>query len=295
MPRLRRPIRCPECQLPLVHHLATTELRCHHDGRTAPIPDRCPRCRSPRIRYFGAGTQRVEAEVRSRFPRLRVGRLDSDAVAARRRFESIYDDFFSGLTDVLVGTQLAAKGLDLPAVTLAAVVAADVTLHLPEYQAAERTFQLLAQVAGRAGRGPRPGLVLIQTYAPDHPAVVAASRLDVDAFADGELPRRQAFGYPPFGWLARLLVADPDPNGRNLAPPTPPSPLPAREWEVLGPVPAWVPRRAGRWRWQVVVRAASEATRAAAMERVPPGIGIDVDLGPCSDRPTMRPWSSVAS
>jgi primosomal protein N' (replication factor Y) len=273
------PIRCPECQLPMVHHLATTELRCHHDGRTAPIPSRCPRCASPRIRYFGAGTQRVEAEVRARFPRLRVARLDSDALAARRRFESIYDDFAAGRTDVLVGTQLAAKGLDLPAVTLAAVVAADVTLHLPEYQAAERTFQLLAQVAGRAGRGPRPGQVLIQTYAPDHPAVVAAANLDVDGFADGELGRRRAFGYPPFGWLARLLIADPDAARAERRATETAAAVAGEGVEVLGPVPAWVPRRAGRWRWQVVVRAESEASREAAMERVPPGTGIDVDPG----------------
>ncbi len=273
------PIRCPECQLPMVHHLATAELRCHHDGHTARIPDRCPRCRSPRIRYFGAGTQRVEAEVRSRFPRLRVARLDSDAVAARRRFESIYDEFASGRTDVLVGTQLAAKGLDLPAVTVAAVVAADVTLHLPEYQAAERTFQLLAQVAGRAGRGSLPGEVLIQTYAPDHPAVVAAARLDVDGFADGELARRRAFGYPPFGWLARLLVADADPRRAEARATDVAAVVAGHGVEVLGPVPAWVPRRAGRWRWQVVVRAATEADRSAAVERVPPGVGIDVDPG----------------
>ncbi len=273
------PIRCPDCQLPLVHHLATSELRCHHDGRTARIPTRCPNCASPRIRYFGAGTQRVEAEVRAQHPRLRVGRLDSDAVAARRRFESIYDDFAAGRTDVLVGTQLAAKGLDLPSVTLAAVVAADVTLHLPEYQAAERTFQLLAQVAGRAGRGPHPGQVLIQTYAPDHPAVVAAAQLDVDGFADGELERRRAFGYPPFGFLARLLVADPD-RVRGEARATEAGAAAAGEGvEVLGPVPAWVPRRAGRWRWQLVIRTATEADRAAAVERVPPGIGIDVDPG----------------
>jgi primosomal protein N' (replication factor Y) len=273
------PIRCPDCQLPMVHHLATTQLRCHHDGRTAPVPTRCPNCRSPRIRYFGAGTQRVEAEVRTQLPRLRVGRLDSDAVAARRRFESIYDDFAAGRTDVLVGTQLAAKGLDLPAVTLAAVVAADVTLHLPEYQAAERTFQLLAQVAGRAGRGPLPGQVLIQTYAPEHPAVMAAANLDVDAFADGELERRRAFGYPPFGVLARLLVADPDRVRAESRATDVALAVAGDGVEVLGPVPAWVPRRAGRWRWQVVVRAATEADRAAAMERVPPGIGIDVDPG----------------
>ena len=273
------PLRCPECLMPLVHHLATAELRCHHDGRTATLPTRCPHCHSPRIRYFGAGTQRVEAEVRSRFPQLRVGRLDSDAVAARRRFESIYDDFVAGRINVLVGTQLAAKGLDLPSVTLAGVVAADVTLHLPDYLAAERTFQLLAQVAGRAGRGPLAGQVVIQTYAPEHPAIRAASRLDVDAFVDGELPRREAFGYPPFGWLARLLVADADrPRGQVRAE-TAATAVAGPEVEVLGPVPAWVPRRAGRWRWQVVVRAATEDARAAALERVPAGIGIDVDPG----------------
>jgi primosomal protein N' (replication factor Y) len=273
------PLRCPECLMPLVHHLATAELRCHHDGRTASLPSRCPRCTSPRIRYFGAGTQRVEAEVRSRFPRLRVARLDSDAIAARRRFESIYDDFAAGRIDVLVGTQLAAKGLDLPSVTLAGVVAADVTLHLPDYLAAERTFQLLAQVAGRAGRGPLPGRVVIQTYAPDHPAVVAASRLDVDAFVDGELPQRQAFGYPPFGWLARLLVADADRQRGEARADAAAGAVAGPGVDVLGPVPAWVPRRAGRWRWQVVVRAPTEEARAAALERVPAGIGIDVDPG----------------
>jgi primosomal protein N' (replication factor Y) len=271
------PIRCPECELPLVHHLATAELRCHHDGHAEPIPSHCPRCGSPRIRYFGAGTQRVEAEVRSRFPGLRVGRLDSDAVAARRRFESIYDDFAAGRLDVLVGTQLAAKGLDLPSVTLAGVVAADVTLHLPEYQAAERTFQLLAQVAGRAGRGPEPGRVVIQTYAPDHPAVVATARLDVDGFADGELARREAFGYPPFGWLARLLVADPDRHRGETRASEVAAAVAGDGVEVLGPVPAWVPRRAGRWRWQVVIRATTEAARASAVERAPVGVGIDVD------------------
>jgi primosomal protein N' (replication factor Y) len=273
------PLRCPECLMPLVHHLATAELRCHHDGRTAVLPTRCPNCNSPRIRYFGAGTQRVEAEVRSRFPRLRVSRLDSDAVAARRRFESIYDDFVAGRIDVLVGTQLAAKGLDLPSVTLAGVVAADVTLHLPDYLAAERTFQLLAQVAGRAGRGPLSGQVVIQTYAPDHPAIRAASRLDVDEFVDGELPRREAFGYPPYGWLARLLVADADRRRGEDRAAAAAAAVDGPGVDVLGPVPAWVPRRAGRWRWQVVVRAGTEDARADALERVPAGIGIDVDPG----------------
>lgn len=270
-------LRCPDCDLPFVFHLSGGQLRCHHCGRTAKPPEKCPHCGSSRIRYFGAGTQRVEAELRTRFPQLRVSRLDSDALAARRGFEAIYDDFRDGRVDVLVGTQLAAKGLDLPSVTLAAVIAADVTLNLPDFLAPERTFQLLAQVAGRAGRGDQPGRVLIQTYAASHYAIRAAARMDVDGFADEELPRRRLLGYPPASVLARLLVADPDRSraearGRDAAE------VVARPGvEVHGPLPSYVPRRAGRWRFQVVIRAQDEVARAAALERVPPGVAIDVD------------------
>ncbi|MEX0625598.1 MAG: primosomal protein N' [Chloroflexota bacterium] len=270
-------LRCPDCDLPFVFHLSGSQLRCHHCGRTARAPEKCPHCGSSRIRYFGAGTQRVEAELRTRFPHLRVSRLDSDALAARRGFEAIYDDFRDGRVDVLVGTQLAAKGLDLPSVTLAAVIAADVTLNLPDYLAPERTFQLLAQVAGRAGRGEQPGRVLIQTYAAGHYAIRAAARMDVDGFADEELPRRRLLGYPPASVLARLLVADPDrgraeARGRDAA-----TAVAQPGVEVHGPLPSYVPRRAGRWRFQVVIRAQDEVARAAALERVPAGVGIDVD------------------
>ena len=270
-------LRCPDCDLPFVFHLSGGQLRCHHCGRTARPPEKCPHCGSIRIRYFGAGTQRVEAELRTRFPHLRVSRLDSDALAARRGFEAIYDDFREGRVDVLVGTQLAAKGLDLPSVTLAAVIAADVTLNLPDYLAPERTFQLLAQVAGRAGRGEQPGRVLIQTYAAGHYAIRAAARLDVDGFADEELPRRRLLGYPPSSVLARLLVADPDraraeARGREAA-----AAVAVRGVEIHGPLPAYVPRRAGRWRFQVVIRAQDEGARAASLERVPAGVAIDVD------------------
>ena len=270
-------LRCPDCDLPFVFHLAGAQLRCHHCGRTAPSPETCPHCGSNRIRYFGAGTQRVEAELRTRFPHLRVSRLDSDALAVRRGFEAIYDDLRDGRVDVLVGTQLAAKGLDLPRVVLAAVIAADVTLNLPDYLAPERTFQLLAQVAGRAGRGTLPGRVLFQTYAADHYAIQAAARLDVDGFTDQELPRRRLLGYPPASVLARLLIADPDrgraeARGREAAAAAALSGV-----EVNGPLPSYVPRRAGRWRFQVVLRAANEARRAEALERVPAGIAIDVD------------------
>ena len=270
-------LRCPDCELPFVYHLDGGTLRCHHCGRSAIPTDKCPSCGSRRIRYFGAGTQRVEAELRARYAGLRIGRLDSDALAARRGYETIYDDFREGRTDVLVGTQLAAKGLDLPSVTLAGVIAADVTLNLPDYRAAERTFQLLAQVAGRAGRGPMPGRVIFQTYAPGHYAVRNAAALDVDGFADDELLRRRLLGYPPFSLLARLLVADADrgraeERGRQAA-----TAVAVPGAEVLGPLPSYVVRRAGRYRMQVVIRAPDAETRAAALERVPPGIAIDVD------------------
>ena len=270
-------LRCPDCELPFVYHLDGAMLRCHHCGRSALPTERCPSCGSNRIRHFGAGTQRVEAELRARFPALRIGRLDSDALSARRGFETIYDDFREGRTDVLVGTQLAAKGLDLPSVTLAGVIAADVTLNLPDYRAAERTFQLLAQVAGRAGRGQMAGRVIFQTYAPGHYAVRTAAALDVDGFADEELLRRRLLGYPPFSVLARLLVADADRSraeerGRVAA-----AAVTTPDVEVLGPLPAYVAKRAGRYRMQVVLRAPNADVRAAALERTPPGVAIDVD------------------
>ena len=270
-------LRCPDCDLPFVYHLSSGNLRCHHCGRSRSVPDRCPTCGGSRIRYFGAGTQRVEAELHARYPTLRVGRLDSDSLAARRGFEAIYDDFRDGRVDVLVGTQLAAKGLDLPNVVLAAVVAADVTLNLPDYLAPERTFQLLAQVAGRAGRGARPGRVVIQTYAAGHYAIRAAARLDVDGFADEELRRRRLLGYPPATVLARLMVADPDRSRAEARAREAAAAVAIHGVEVLGPLPMYVPRRAGRWRFQVVVRAPDDASRAASLDRVPPGVAIDVD------------------
>ena len=270
-------LRCPECDLPFVYHLDGSLLRCHHCGRTAAVPSVCPSCGGVRIRYFGAGTQRVEAELRRLLPSLRAGRLDSDAIARRRGYESVYDDFSEGRLDVLVGTQMVAKGLDLPRVTVVGVVAADVTLNLPDYRAAERTFQLVAQVTGRAGRGPRPGRVIVQTYAPEHYALRAAAKVDVDGFAAEELARRRLLGYPPFALLARLAVADPDRSRAEERAAMVRDAVASEDVEALGPLPTYVPRRAGRWWMQVVLRAADEESRRAALERVPPGVVVDVD------------------
>jgi primosomal protein N' (replication factor Y) len=251
---------CPECERPLVFHAASMALRCHHCGATAPVARRCPACGSPRIRYLGGGTQRVEHELHVRIPRLRVGRLDRDVVERRGEAVRVLDRFAAGDTDVLVGTRLVAKGLDVPAVTLVGVVSADVALSLPDERAAERTWQLLEQAVGRAGRGERAGRAIVQTYRPEHAAIQAVSTGDAGPFVKEELERRERFGSPPYGSLIKLTAALED---RDQAEAT------AREMAarlreraaalgasvvVMGPIPAYVARRGGRWRFHVVLR-----------------------------------------
>ncbi|MDH5244593.1 MAG: primosomal protein N', partial [Chloroflexota bacterium] len=169
---------CPDCERPLVYHQAGVTLRCHHCGRATPLATRCPACDSPRIRYLGGGTERVEREVRAAHPGLRVARLDRDVAERRGAAARVIDEFAAGATDVLVGTSLVTKGLDVPAVTLVGVVSSDVALNLPDERAAERTYQLLCQAVGRAGRGERRGRAILQTYQPDHPAIVAVASGD---------------------------------------------------------------------------------------------------------------------
>ncbi|HEU4919460.1 MAG TPA: primosomal protein N' [Candidatus Limnocylindrales bacterium] len=251
---------CPDCERPLVYHQAGGTLRCHHCGRAAPIPGRCPACESPRIRFLGGGTERVEREVRERFPELRVGRLDRDVAERRGAAERVIDAFAEGRLDVLVGTSLVAKGLDVPNVTLVGVVSADVALNLPDERAAERTYQLLAQAAGRAGRGERPGLAIIQSYQPDHPAIQAVATDDAAAFYDAELELRRRFSSPPFGRLVKLTLGLADRAEAEAAARAMADDLRRRNDErglgvaVVGPAPAYIARRAERWRWNVVLR-----------------------------------------
>lgn len=256
---------CPDCGKPLVFHQAGATLRCHHCGRAAPAATRCPACRSPRIRYLGGGTERVEREVRQRFPRLRVGRLDRDVVERKDAATRVLDAFAGGRLDVLVGTSLVAKSLDVPEVTLVGIVSADVALNLPDERAAERTYQLLVQAIGRAGRGARPGRAIVQTYQPDHPAIRAAVEGDREAFYTRELDARRRFRAPPFARLVKLTVADEDPDAAESAARAMAERLAARARErgsdvaVVGPAPAYVARRAGRWRWNILLRGAEPA------------------------------------
>ncbi|HET7027449.1 MAG TPA: primosomal protein N' [Candidatus Limnocylindrales bacterium] len=251
---------CPECLRPLVFHHAGYTLRCHHCGTAAPLASRCPSCRSPRIRYLAGGTERLERVVRERFPGLRVGRLDRDVVERRGAAERVVDAFTAGALDVLVGTSLVSKGLDVPEVTLVGVVSADVALNLPDERAAERTYQLLVQAVGRAGRGDRPGTAIVQTYQPDHPAIRAVVAGDRSAFYDAELDLRRAFGSPPFGRLVKLTVGLPERDAAQAAATEMAVTLRARALDgatdvrVVGPAPAFVARRAGRWRFHLVLR-----------------------------------------
>jgi primosomal protein N' (replication factor Y) len=256
---------CPECERPLVYHAAGGSLRCHHCGTAAPMAGRCPVCASPRIRYLGGGTERVEREVRERFPDLRVGRLDRDVVERKGAAERVLDAFAEGRLDVLVGTSLVAKGLDVPEVTLVGVVSADIALNLPDERAAERTYQLLSQAIGRAGRGDRPGRAIVQSYQPDHPAIQAVLAGDAGTFYDAELDVRRRFGSPPFGRLVKLTVGLPDPAAAEREAQVMADALGTRAAErgghvsVIGPAPAFIRRRAGRWRWNVVLRGAAPA------------------------------------
>jgi primosomal protein N' (replication factor Y) len=272
---------CPECDRPLVYHRAGTSLRCHHCGRAWPPATRCPACASPRIRYLGGGTERVEREVRERFPFLRVGRLDRDVVERKGAADRVLDAFAAGRLDVLVGTSLVAKGLDVPEVTLVGIVSADIALNLPDERASERTYQLLAQAVGRAGRGDRPGIAFIQTYRPEHRAIRAVVDGDASAFYDEELALRERFGSPPFGRLVKLTVGLPDRDAAEAEATAMADRLRARTVgtssavQVVGPAPAYVARRADRWRFNVVLRGPDPVALLDPLPGSPWSIDVD--------------------
>jgi primosomal protein N' (replication factor Y) len=274
---------CPQCETPLTYHGPRSRLVCHHCNYRQAQPDRCPQCGGDRIRYFGLGTERVEQEVHRRWPEARTLRWDRDTARNHAAHASILHLFSTGLAHVLVGTQMIAKGLDLPLVTVVGVISADTMLNLPDFRAGERTFQLLAQVAGRAGRGLLGGRVVLQTYHPDHYAVAAAATHDYAGFAARELAFRREQGYPPYRRLVKLVYEHASPSraqaeaealAESLSDALARRGLPASD--LVGPAPAFFARLRGRYRWQILLRHTDPARFLRAVQ-VPAGWRVDVD------------------
>jgi primosomal protein N' (replication factor Y) len=278
---------CPQCDVALVLHRAEHALACHHCGHRERVPDRCDACGSPSVARYGAGTERLEAELAEALD-VPVFRLDADTASAKDAVPGLLARFAAAPAGLLVGTQMVAKGHDFPDVTLGVVVDADSTLRFPDFRAEERTFALIAQLAGRAGRGPRGGRVLVQTTSPDAPAIAAAARHDTPGFVAGELERRRALDYPPFADLIRIVCTAEEPGApRSAAGTVAGAAATARGATVLGPAPLF--RLRGRHRWQVVVKAhdrgaAIAAVRAAvdraANERANRDVAFSVDVDP---------------
>jgi len=257
-PRCGHVLRCPACDVSLTYHRTARTARCHSCNHTTPAPELCPECRQARLNYFGSGTQRVEELVQRLFPDHPIARMDSDTTATGDSHRRILDDFTAGRTHILLGTQMIGKGLDFPNLTLVGVINADTALHLPDFRATERTFQLLTQVAGRTGRSFRGGRVLVQTSAPQHNCIRCAVSHDYEAFAEDELRHRRAHNYPPFCRLARVIVSSTDPRIiparakalgellRHYASP---------RTQIVGPMEAPIARLRGWHRWHFIIKA----------------------------------------
>jgi primosomal protein N' (replication factor Y) len=283
--------RCPNCAVSLAFHSYDRSLKCHHCDYVGRAPQVCPDCGGSKVRAFGIGTEKVEEEVLNLFPTARVVRLDRDTTARKGAHTRIVRDFRQGDADILIGTQMVAKGLDFPNVTLVGVVSADTAINMPDFRAAERTFQLLTQVAGRAGRGSQLGEVIIQTFSPEHYAIQAAIRHDYQTFYKQEILFRQELRYPPFSRFVNLICGDLDERAaqaransladalKQVAP---------KEVEVIGPSAAPLARLKNQFRFHVALRAPVDAPLAdivrAALARIAPNerAGINIDMDPLS-------------
>lgn len=275
--------RCPRCSIALTYHSIQKKLTCHRCRYAVPAVRTCPQCSRPFLRFLGIGTQRVEEEVGHIFPDARLLRWDRDAITTRYAHEELLKDFRDHKADVLIGTQMIAKGLDLPQVTLAGVISADTGLNFPDFRSGEHTFQLLCQVAGRAGRGIRAGRVIIQTYSPDNYTVRAAAGHDYAGFYGEEIEYRRRFRYPPFSRLVRLAYShvneaicrrEAERIHRLIRD------LTKRDdecrFDVIGPVPAFAQRTRGRYRWQLFIRG-SDPVQVLVQLALPQGWTVDVD------------------
>lgn len=294
-------LKCPNCDVPLTHHQTEDAAICHYCDYEIPIPKRCPTpgCGYPNIRFSGFGTQRLEKELAVRFAGVPILRMDMDTMQGRGAHETALTAFRRGDYKILLGTQMIAKGLDFPNVVLVGVISADTSLYHPDFRASERTFHLITQVAGRTGRGEKGGRVIVQTFVPNHPAIVAATRHDYRAFVEGELPNRRRVGYPPFTEMIRFVVRGPDPNetaefARNLADrlrgalkTLSEEKREAIPFRLLGPAPAAFPKLRGNWRFHLHLHAERgellrEAVRRVSAEKIkkPNDIQWIIDVDP---------------
>jgi primosomal protein N' (replication factor Y) len=290
-PRCGHVVKCHSCDVAVTYHRERHILLCHTCDAERSRPSSCAACGSSGLHYGGIGTERLEREVLSAFPDHVSRRMDSDSMRRHGSHEEVLAAFKAGEVQILLGTQMIAKGLDFPNVTLVGVVNADTALHLPDFRASERTFQLVAQVAGRTGRGDRPGRVLVQTYCPDHPAIRHAVRHDYEAFVESELPERQKFGAPPFGRMARLIARGPEEGtvfdylkkvGEGLRQSAEGS------VQILGPAPAPIIKIRNLYRFHLQARSPT-ARRLQSLLRelpgrfpAPRGVELVIDVDPIS-------------
>lgn len=292
------PVRCPNCSVALTYHRTDGRLHCHYCEYSRRPPDQCPQCGGSAIGFFGAGTQRVEQAAQQQFPRARVARMDADTTRRKGSHERIYHAFRQGEIDILVGTQMIARGWDVPGVTLVGVIDADVALHLPDFRSGERAFELLTQVAGRAGRGDEPGQVYIQTFNPDHYAIKAAAGGDDDAFYQAELVSRRELGYPPYSELVRIVLSGSG-DEAVAAEAERVSSLVMEFWagqdalddnQLLGPSPAPLHRLRGMYRWHMLLkgpdgkllRETARQVLASVPDRQGAAVRLAVDANPLS-------------
>jgi primosomal protein N' (replication factor Y) (superfamily II helicase) len=281
-------ITCPHCAVSLTYHQAGERLRCHYCNHSASQPEQCPVCRSPYLKHFGSGTQRIEESLAGLFPGLVALRYDRDTTTRKGSHRRIIDQFQRGEAQILIGTQMLTKGLDLPEVTLVGILVADGMLNLPDFRASERAFQTLTQVSGRAGRGNKPGRVILQTYSPDHPVIHAVQSHAYEPFIQQELEDRRAFGYPPFvqlvcihfqGSLEAAVIDCADSLSAHLR-------LQASTLEQLGPAPCTIEKVKNQYRWQLLLKNAQgsqgyeQIARALALFPGHPSIRISVDVDP---------------
>ncbi len=264
-------IQCPHCDISLTYHRFGQQLKCHYCGHEEQMPNVCPECQSDHIRFFGTGTQRVEEELLKVLPEARIVRMDVDTTGRKGAHEKLLTRFGNKQADILLGTQMIAKGLDFPDVTLVGVLTADTMLHLPDFRASEKTFQLLTQVSGRAGRHELPGEVIIQTYTPEHYSIQLASQYDYDTFYEQEMSLRKSHAYPPYFFLALVTVSHPEITKvvavtdkivqflrRNVS----------NEAKILGPVASPIPRINDRYRYQCMVKYKRETNLHETLRKI---------------------------